>query len=333
MEKEIDYKKVYLNLTKNLSPREKKIISERFGLNNNGVSRTLQSIGEDIGISRERVRQIIERSFSKIIKENSEILKKIKKIFLNYFKNEGSIKRQDIVLKDLTKNKSEQGYVKFFLNLIDGFYFIFQKREYFSFWSTKNFSQKEINKILSKIKRLLAREKKPLNLESLSLKLKGIDKKFLKSILEISKEIGKTKEGLYGLNTWPEIKPRGIKDKAYLVFKKEKRPLHFRDVAKLISPDCVVETVHNELIKDKRVVLVGRGIYALKEWGYKPGTVRDVVLDILKKEKKPISKDEIIKRTLKQRIVEKSTILIALSDKKLFQRDEKGNYKLKTELI
>jgi hypothetical protein len=86
------------------------------------------------------------------------------------------------------------------------------------------------------------------------------------------------------------------------------------------------QTVHNELIKDARFVLVGRGVYALKEWGYEPGTVKDVISQVLKKAKQPLSQDEVLKRVLSQRLVKESTILLNLGNKKCFLKSENGRY-------
>jgi hypothetical protein len=79
------------------------------------------------------------------------------------------------------------------------------------------------------------------------------------------------------------------------------------------------------LIKDGRFVLVGRGLYALTEWGYSQGTVVDVVMRILK-EAGALSKDEIINHVLKERFVKENTILVNLQNAKYFKRDENGRY-------
>ena len=36
-----------------------------------------------------------------------------------------------------------------------------------------------------------------------------------------------------GLISWAEVKPKGVRDKAYLVLKKENKPKHFTEIAKL----------------------------------------------------------------------------------------------------
>ena len=155
----------------------------------------------------------------------------------------------------------------------------------------------------------------------------------LASYLEISKRIQENKEGKIGLVDWPEIRSRSVKDRAFLVFKKHQKPLHFRHIAELINQlesevsfkKAHPQTVHNELIKDQRFVLVGKGMYALGEWGYTPGTIKDVIAQVLK-EKPQLTKDDIVKEVLSQRMVEKNTILIKLNNKKYFQKNENGNY-------
>ncbi len=144
-------------------------------------------------------------------------------------------------------------------------------------------------------------------------------------------------DGKFGLKDWPEVNPKGVKDKAYLVLKKEKKPLHFSDVTKLINSSkfgelfgqkALIQTVHNELIKDPRFILVGRGLYALGEWGYQPGVIKDVISMVFEKEKKPLTQKEIVDEVLKQRMVKVNSILINLKNQKYFQKDEKGKYYL-----
>ena len=66
--------------------------------------------------------------------------------------------------------------------------------------------------------------------------------------------------------------------------------LNFREISEAINRTNFVgraahpQTVHNELIKDPRFVLVGRGIYGLSEHGFKPGIAREIISQILKEE-------------------------------------------------
>ena len=87
------------------------------------------------------------------------------------------------------------------------------------------------------------------------------------------------------------------------------------------------QAVHNELIRHNGFVLIGRGIYALSEWGYSEGTVSDVIVEILR-ERGELKRDEIIAEVLKRRQVKKITIQLNLKNKPMFQRVGRDVYKL-----
>jgi hypothetical protein len=153
--------------------------------------------------------------------------------------------------------------------------------------------------------------------------------------LGTSKLIAANPYGEYGLISWPTIIPRGVKDKAHLVLAKTAKPLHFREVAAEIDKvgwgnrkKAHPQTVHNELIKDGRFVLVGRGLYALREWGYEPGTVREVLASLLKSSREPLDREEIVRRATEKRLVKPQTILLNLQDRTLFKKTEDGRYTL-----
>jgi hypothetical protein len=153
------------------------------------------------------------------------------------------------------------------------------------------------------------------------------------SVLRAIRDIERNNFGSWGPADWPEIRPRTITDKIYLVLKQADQPLHFREIANRINQffadkPANAATVHNELILDDRYVLVGRGIYALKESGYQAGRVVDIVARILKQARHSLSKDDIIDKVLAQRLVKKTTISLILSNKQLFQRLPDGTYSL-----
>lgn len=321
------YKKICQNLILDLKEREREVILRRFGLESK-EKETLQSIGDSFGITRERVRQI-QVSAERKIKPRLRAYNDILDSFLNHLKKFGGVRREDILLEEL--GKEEKNEVNFLLSLDERFKRFKQDKNFHSFWAIDSQSAKLAKEVISKIVKRLKKEKKLVSFEKLLQGL-GIEKEVLISYLEISKQIQKNEKGFYGLKEWPEINPRGIKDKAYLVFKELQKPLHFTEVAKLIK-GANVATVHNELIKDERFVLIGRGIYALREWGYYPGEVKDVILKILKEEGRPLTKEEILEKIKQQRIVKPNTVFLNLSNKNYFERDEKGRYKIKTAQI
>jgi len=266
----------------------------------------------------------------KKIKPRLKNYQKIFNIFFEYFKKFGDLRKEDILLAELGKEEWEKE-VYFLLNLDKRFQKFNQTKNFYSLWTINLASLSKAKKIIQSLYQHFQKNKNLLNLEELNQKVSD-RKEALISYLEISKEIQKNAEGLYGLRDWPEINPRGIKDKAYLVFKKFEKPLHFSEVTKFIEGSHL-QTVHNELIRDPRFILVGRGTYALREWGYYPGQVKDVILKILKEVKRPLTKEEILEKVKKQRVVKANTVFLNLSNKEYFQRDSQGKYRPKTALI
>jgi len=320
--KNFDYKNICSDLLTNLTGKQKEILVRRFGLRKS-KKETLEIIGQDFGVCRERIRQIQTAGLDKA----NQRIKKYDKVFQSFFeylKSFGGLKKEDVLLKDLggCDNRNE---VSFLLSLKEPFKKVNESNDFYPCWITNEKYFKSTKKSVNSLCNQLKKTKKLLPAKKLKSFLKG---KALLSALEISKKIEQNEEGFYGLSVWPEINPRGIKDKAYLVFKKNKKPLHFREVTKLID-NSHVQTVHNELIKDPRFVLVGRGTYALSEWGYYSGQVKDVILNILKKSQKPLTKDELLKEVLKQRMVKENTVLLNLNNKSYFLKDTEGRYIIK----
>ncbi len=333
MEK-LNYAQIYAKLTRGLSPKTKDIFDRRFGVKTGSVE-TLESIGQSLGITRERVRQIEEVGFNFVRKNHQETLEKVFTGIESYFANQGGFKKEELVLADLGGAK-QKSHVLFFLMLGNQFSRVCEKRDYSYFWSVMPTAEKSVKETLNALANDLQTHGKPLSRVQLAQFASNynLNDQALNSYLEVSKQIQSNKEGSFGLANWPEINPRSVKDKAFLVFKKHQKPLHFRDITQLIdkleynsfNKKTHPQTVHNELIKDARFVLVGRGMYALGEWGYKPGTIQDVITDVLKLKPHLVSKDEIVSEVLSQRLVEKNTILIKLNNKKYFQKGEDGKY-------
>jgi DNA-directed RNA polymerase delta subunit len=337
MEK-INYSQLYAKLTKSLSPKTKDIFDRRFGVKT-GSPETLESIGNRLKITRERVRQIEEAGFNSIRKNNQEAIDKVLAEFVSYFDKNGGFKKEEVVLEELG-GKRNKPYVLFLLTLGDQFSKVCEKKDFHYFWSilpdAKNKVKETLNTLVSDMENFgksVTKEEFYANFASKN----ALSNQAVDSYLEVSKNIQKSRDGKLGLITWPEIKPRGVKDKAFVVFKNHGKPLHFVEVAKMIdklnynqpNKKTYAQTVHNELIKDSRFVLVGRGTYALSEWGYTPGTIKEVIAKVLQDKNVPTHKDEIVKDVLAQRIVAKNTILMNLGNKKLFDKDDKGNYFLK----
>ncbi|RLC35269.1 MAG: hypothetical protein DRZ76_00550 [Candidatus Nealsonbacteria bacterium] len=298
------------NLLGDLPDRQKEVITRRFGLR--GEKETLEAIGLDLGITRERVRQIEEDALPQLRRRSETVCRSCFQYFASVLKKNGSLKREDLLLEQLGGNKFKN-HVFFLLTLGKSFERIAESESFYALWTIDKNSLLKAKKFVGKFVSELKKKKQP----------QAIPAYLCPSYLEVSKNVLKGPQGLYGLREWPEINPRRVKDKAYLVFKKEKKPLHFTQVANLVSASCS-QTVHNELIKDSRFVLVGRGLYALREWGYRPGIVREVISEVLRKAPKPLSKEEVVKKVLQQRQVQPNTILLNLQNKKYFVKKSQG---------
>ncbi len=320
-----DYPKVCSDLLDDLPGRTKDVILRRFGLKEADQPETLESIGDSYQITRERVRQIEKEGLKKLSKK----AKKHEDVFNSFgerIEDFGGLKREDRILYVLGDRSYEnKNYVNFLLSLGDFFDKKKENDNFYSLWLTDGKAVDVASEIIQNSYDKLKSMKKPVPLEKLKSSPDYPTHKFI-SYLEISKAVKQGPQGLYGLKGWPEVSPRGVKDMAYITLKRNEEPLHFKKVAKMIGEGTNPQTVHNELIKDNRFILVGRGIYALKEWGYEEGEVKDVIRRVIEKAGKPLPKDDIVKEVLKKRIVRKNTIVQNLSNKKYFKRTPDGNY-------
>lgn len=332
------YKKTIDGILKDVPEKTRDILSRRFGIGKEGQKETLESIGKNYSITRERVRQIEKRGIETL--KNSPKFSKLKEpVFkIKYFIDEnGGLKREDLLESTFTPKLKYRPYLLFLLKLGEEFSYKYNLPIFHPFWETKKEAERLAKKVDDFFIKLMKKEGRLLKKEEiLEIGKKEVQRDldvelkdgYILSYIEVSKMIEESPFGEYGLIFWPEISLRGVKDKAYLILKKEGRPLHFKELATLIEErletPIQINTLHNELIKNENFVLVGRGLYALKKWGYKKGTVREVIKEILK-ENGELLKEEILNKVKEQRIVKESTILLNLQ---YFQKTKDGKYTL-----
>jgi hypothetical protein len=333
-------KAVVKKLLQTLPERSRVVVEARFGLGEKAERMTLEAIGGKYSITRERVRQIENHAITTLRKSAGfaaakEAFDDLERIIDSL----GGIVCEDDLLEFVTKDESLQNHIYFLLVLGDPFKYRKEDDELRRCWFV---DAALAEKVESAIKRLYAN----LSDEDLIpegemvdrflIELKDLSEKYrteevAKRWLGISKSIGRNPLGEWGAARSSNVKTKGVRDYAYLAVKRHGSPLHFVEVAKLIEKlfnrTAHVATTHNELIKDNRFVLVGRGIYALKEWGYAQGVVRDVIKDIIKKEG-PLTREEIVEKVLKERHVKENTILVNLQNQKYFKKGKDGRYAL-----
>lgn len=323
-----------------LQDRARDVLISRYGLGKNTQKMTLDAIGKLYGITRERVRQIENYAIANIRK--SEGYKSEKMAFSeleDLIHSLGGIVVEDDFLGHVSKDKSLQNHINFLLVIGDTFKKRKEDDDFKHRWHVNDELAKKIESSLQKLysgltDQDLLPESEMVNkflehLEDVSEKYKN--QEIVRRWLSLSKKVGKNAIGEWGVAHSSNVKTKGMRDYAFLVIRKHGSPIHFREVAKQISQvfkkKAHVATTHNELIKDPRFVLVGRGLYALAEWGYMSGVVKDVIKKIIDKNG-PLTKEEVIVKVLKERYVKENTIMVNLQNQKYFKKDKDGRYSI-----
>lgn len=322
-----------------LPERSYDVIVRRFGLGDKPKKVTLEAIGQDYGITRERVRQIENNAIKNIKKSDvfvseSSIFEDLKALVDDLG---GVVSEQDL-LDYLAKDESTQNHIHFLLVLGEPFYKEKENNKLKSRWFIDEKLAQQVHNALEKITDELSKDDLYPEDEIVSVfvnKVGNIHPKYknnkdvIKRWISISKSIDKNPFNEWGLSSSSNVNAKGIRDYAYLSIRQHGSPMHFREVAKSIEGNfgkkAHVATCHNELIKDKRFVLVGRGLYALTDWGYKSGVVRDVIKTILESSG-PLTREEIVEKVLRERYIKENTVMVNLQDPKNFKRDNKGRY-------
>lgn len=319
-------------------PREAEVIDRRFGIS--GQKETLEQVGESLSITRERVRQIEKATLLRI------------KISLDDNKNPNYISAE----RDLVKTLHEMGrgariddladrlmgdhsvksraVVTLLAELSSKMVITTENDKYYAaVILSSDKDERDIKKAADAIVATLRKHGQPVTIDELYKLVDGDYEHPMEvaAIASISKNIA-TLNGMWGLVKWPLVNPRNIRDKIYVVLKQHDKPMHFNDIADAVKAEnfkrnnVTKQAIHNELIKDNRFVLVGRGIYALAERGYKRGSITDVISDILR-ENGPMNREDIVRAVLKVRQVREATVLLNLS-RPQFKRIDKSTYTL-----
>ncbi|MBI4054321.1 MAG: hypothetical protein HY397_03265 [Candidatus Doudnabacteria bacterium] len=334
------------DILNNLRDRERQIVTLRYGLAEN-KPHTLESIGNRLDLTRERVRQIEKESLRQL--KNQEVLSGVNRsmdIIKKTVQDHGSIFGENALIDHLlisSKTERQINSLLFLLELSEYFNLLEETERYHRAWYTPDFELPRLHTFHDSLENILENHGVPLQFDDLKEKFKQhsiylemqsyFNDRVIENLIRVSKTVKANPFGEFGLKSWRVVHPRDVGDKAYLVLAHEKKPLHYTKITELINQQgfddrtAYKETVHNELIMDERFILVGRGIYALSDWGYKKGVVADIIKEILSAGE-PMERNAIVEEVLKQRLVRRNTILVGLADKKLFKKIGKSRYTL-----
>lgn len=316
--------------------REREIVSRRFGLFDR--KETLEQIGELLGITRERVRQlekaVVIRLKMQAEEGNVPHVKELEQELVDHLTSSTKVARvKDVTQQFVEKpNRIEHARVAFIASLCANLVVVDENDSYYQVIGLKSeHDEKQLKTQVTQVLQAVKDIGKPTTIAAIAKKAGIADEKHVEGLARASKQIA-TLNGRWGLTKWPMVNPKNIRDKIYVILYENGKHMHFNDIAKAIQEssfkrnDVTVQAIHNELIKDKRFVLVGRGIYALKEWGFKKGTVADTITDVLNAAGKPLHRDDIVREVLKSRYVKETTILLNLQGKPQFKRVAKATY-------
>lgn len=334
------------NLIQDLRPRQREVLDERFGLKD-GQKKTLAGLGEKYGITRERVRQI-ENEAIKAVKERLSGQKKslegVSDSIIKYLENLGGMRRDNLLLLELKEvlndNSLHHWHLRFFSEIAGHPFYYPPDENFHNFWYLDKKNLKLLYQFVDRLEKLIAEKKEDLIVYqkfdiyfSKAIKRFNIPDFIGTNYASLSRKFNTNPFGDFGLSDWEEINPKTVKSKAYLILKKQKQPMHFKEITGKINEigfggrEAYPQTVHNELIKDPRFILVGRGIYGLQEQGFLPGITSEIITRILK-DKGPLSAKELVDSVLKQRLLKENTITLNLQNKKYFKKLADGRYYL-----
>lgn len=320
-------------------PREADIITRRYGLD--GERETLEQVGETLNITRERVRQIEKATLIRIKLSlddgKNSLFNDVEMDIVKALHEMGRAAKVDDLAIKLTGDSSSKTCATLTLlaELSSKMLLTSENDRYYAaIILTSERDDRQIRKEIDSIVKTLREHGKPVTLDEL-YRLVGGNYEHpneVGAIASISKQITSLRD-MWGLTKWPSVNPRNIRDKIYVVLKENGQPMHFSEIARQVKSqnfhrnNVTEQAIHNELIKDDRFVLIGRGIYALAENGYKKGSITDVITELLR-QNGPMYRDDIVREVLKSRQVRETTILLNLQSKPQFKRVAKNQYAL-----
>ncbi|MCK5460822.1 hypothetical protein KAI58_02465 [Candidatus Gracilibacteria bacterium] len=340
---EIDFSKLMTRVLSLLSDKERDVIQRRFSLDGR-KKETLDGIGKGYQITRERVRQIEAVALKKLARISMDpSMRKIHDLAFGILSSHGCVMSEDHLISEMLKNMLETKNIDVnamkLAMRVSNQMIKQEKNQFFrAFWRTSEMKLLEVKNCIKAVQKSMQKKKVVMDVNTLaSVLAENFSAEIIASVLHIDWGFKETEDG-WGLTSWRHINPRSIKDKVMIIFKDTGKPMHFTDIVnhvlKGFSAKKMVthQAIHNELIRHDDFVLVGRGIYALNEWGLPSGTVCDLIKSVLEENGGPMKRQEIITAVLKKRDIRIGTISLNLQKYPFFKRVGRAVYGYETTL-
>ncbi len=259
-----------------LDQRAGSIVAGRYGLID-PEERTLAEIGGSYGLSRERVRQIQSNalaSMREVARDKQDAVRFVECAH-EYLKDVGGVRQSNLLVRDLgiawglpdPDDRLFYNKLHFLVDVVGEPEVVEGSDEWHQLWYNDPHAYKVTQRIIRHLKDIKTHDF-DVFLETAMRKFSLTELQIL-NYVSVSKDFSIGPYGDLGAKQWMHICPRTVRDKSYVALKRVGTPLHFRDIALEVNKitqgkHAHPATVHNELIKDPRFILVGRGMYALK---------------------------------------------------------------------
>lgn len=264
-----------------VTPKYLPIIKMRLGYD--GKHQTLDAIGKNIGITRERVRQITEKEIRRIkhpkIKNSLQsIIENIERLLLQY---NGIISVIDLI-KDTYFIAGTQNRVSFLMDLIVELYG--ERYRIIDNYFLTSLSDYEIKALQAKIREAALECRFPIDentfIESIISSVGSISKYYLSNHLLYKERIEASKGKILSLGRL------SIPQRVKLIMRDIDRPMHFTEIAKLYRDHFVGKTsktvtrehtIHARIGDSKDFIIVGPGTFMLRDKFRVPDNIKEIV--------------------------------------------------------
>ena len=340
---DVNFPELMSRLLALLNPKERDVIERRFSLDGKNKE-TLDKIGKSYSITRERVRQIEAVALKKLARISMDpSMRQVHELAYNILEEHGRIMLEDHLVSEMLKNMSDtknidSNAMKLAMRVSDRMTKQDKNQFYRPFWRAADISLMEVKTLIKDIQKILRKNKDVMDTAALVSSLGDVYAlETIDSVLAIDFSF-KQAEDAWGLSSWRHINPRSIKDKIMITFREVGKPMHFTEIVNHVLKDFEArkmvthQAIHNELIRHDDFVLVGRGLYALQEWGMPSGTVCDLIRDVLVENGEPMKRQEIINSVLEKREIRVGTISLNLQKYPFFRRVGRAVYEYVPEL-
>jgi DNA-directed RNA polymerase delta subunit len=317
-------------LFSSLNEREQGVLISRYGTD--GDKKTLSAIGQNLKLSRERIRQIENRAKSKLVKYLNETNSKYFEVVASLILNNGGFISENSVAENLSSDGIKVNYFKLLLDINPELDLVKGDNWLGRAWRHKTTDQAKINSVINSVEQKLKETGESLDLDDLIKELEvkpGFDRSLFLALCNATNKF-MIKKNRIGLTSDRSINPKTVADKVLYILEEAKRPIHFAEIAEEIGnygfdkKKINKSTVHNELIANDKFVLIGRGIYAMKKWGYRNGTLEELIVDFLKDKTEPQTISKIIEHINRERTVKRNTILVNLAKSEIIKKMSSG---------